>query len=123
MAKPCTLKVLARFSKTAKTQTEFLNRVAKLNVPLVGVDPAIVLSYRDEYKEALGDSRGDFHVLTAHEWLTNQLESNALQSAVKILPNLTTLLNGIYSLIVLNPPLCQTVPKNGSIFLRNLDKP
>ena len=42
---------LARFSKTAKTQREFLNRVAKLNVPLVGVDPAIVLSYRDEYKE------------------------------------------------------------------------
>ena len=52
-------------------------------MPLVGVDPAIVLSYRDEYKEALGDSRGDFHVLTAHEWLTNQLESNTLQSAVK----------------------------------------
>ena len=74
---------LTRFSKTAKTQAEFLNRVAKLNVPLVGVDPAIVLSYRDEYKEVLGDSRGDFHVLTAHEWLTNQLESNALQSAVK----------------------------------------
>lgn len=63
-----------------------------------------MLSYRDEYKEALGNSRGNFHVL-AHEWLTNQLESNALQSAVKILPNLTTLLNGIYSLIVLNPPL------------------
>ncbi|MBF1227303.1 MAG: hypothetical protein HXM24_08440, partial [Haemophilus parainfluenzae] len=41
---------LTRFSKTAKTQAEFLNRVAKLNVPLVGVDPAIVLSYRDEYK-------------------------------------------------------------------------
>ena len=74
---------LTRFSKTAKTQAEFLNRVAKLNVPLVGVDPAIVLSYRDEYKEALGDSRGDFHVLTAHEWLTNQLESNALQNVVK----------------------------------------
>ena len=52
-------------------------------MPLVGVDPAIVLSYRDEYKEALGDSRGDFHVLTAHEWLTNQLDSNTLQSAVK----------------------------------------
>ena len=74
---------LTRFSKTAKTQAEFLNRVAKLNVPLVGVDPAIVLSYRDEYKEALGDSRGDFHVLTAHEWLTNQLDSITLQSAVK----------------------------------------
>ena len=82
-----------------------------------------MLSYRDEYKEALGDSRGDFHVLTAHEWLTNQLESNALQSAVKISRNLTALLSGIYSLIVLNPPLCQTARKNGSIFLRNLDKP
>ena len=42
-----------------------------------------MLSYRDEYKEALGDSRGDFHVLTAHEWLTNQLDCNTLQSAVK----------------------------------------
>lgn len=113
---------LARFSKTAKTQAEFLNRVAKLSVPLVGVDPAIVLSYRDEYKEALGDSRGNFHVLTAHEWLTNQLESNALQSAVKNIAKSDRTFGGIYSLIVLNPPLCQTAQKNGSIFLRNLDK-
>ena len=42
--------------------------MAKLGIPLVGVDPAIVLSYRDEYKEALQEKRGDFHVLTAHEW-------------------------------------------------------
>lgn len=74
---------LTRFSKTAKNQADFLNRMAKLAIPLVGVDPAIVLSYRDEYKEVLGEQRGDFHVLTAHEWLKMQLDSPQLKSAVQ----------------------------------------
>ncbi|OOF59855.1 D-2-hydroxyglutarate dehydrogenase YdiJ [Rodentibacter myodis] len=74
---------LKRFAKTAKNQAEFLNRLAKLGIPLVGVDPAIVLSYRDEYKEALQEQRGDFHVFTAHEWLTNQLDSDFVQSVQK----------------------------------------
>ena len=69
---------LTRFAKTAKNQAEFLNRMAKLGMPLVGVDPAIVLSYRDEYKEILGAERGDFHVLTAHEWLKQQLDNGTL---------------------------------------------
>ncbi len=74
---------LKRFAKTAKNQAEFLNRIAKLGVPLVGVDPAIVLSYRDEYKEALQEQRGDFHVLTAHEWLTAQLDSDLFTTELK----------------------------------------
>ena len=57
--------------------------MAKLELPLVGVDPAIVLSYRDEYKEILGDMRGNFHVITAHEWLTTQLNSERFKSAVE----------------------------------------
>ncbi|MFC2553187.1 MAG: hypothetical protein ACFNT9_04730, partial [Rodentibacter sp.] len=60
-----------------------LNRVAKLGLPLVGVDAAIVLSYRDEYKEALQEKRGNFHVLTAHEWLTQQLQDTALLERLK----------------------------------------
>jgi Fe-S oxidoreductase len=36
---------------------------------MVGVDPALVLCYRDEYKQTLGDKRGDFHVMLVHEWL------------------------------------------------------
>ena len=72
---------LTRFAKTAKNQAEFLNRMAKLGMPLVGVDPAIVLSYRDEYKEILGAERGNFHVLTAHEWLKQQLDNGILLSA------------------------------------------
>jgi Fe-S oxidoreductase len=38
-------------------------------MPMVGVDPALVLCYRDEYKQTLGDKRGDFHVMLVHEWL------------------------------------------------------
>lgn len=74
---------LRQFAKTAKNQAAMLNRVAKLGVPLVGVDSAIVLSYRDEYKESLGNERGDFHVLTAQEWLKSQLNAKPLQSAVE----------------------------------------
>ncbi len=66
---------LTRFAKTAKKTADFLNRVAKLGMPMVGVDPALVLCYRDEYKLALGEQRGDFHVQLANEWLATALAS------------------------------------------------
>ncbi len=40
----------------------------------MGVDPALVLCYRDEYVEILADKRGDFDVLTVHEWLLPSLK-------------------------------------------------
>ncbi|MFP1483631.1 hypothetical protein ACLB1S_16525 [Escherichia coli] len=49
--------------------------MAKLGMPMVGVDPALVLCYRDEYKLALGEERGEFNVLLANEWLASALES------------------------------------------------
>ncbi|MEI7063452.1 FAD-binding and (Fe-S)-binding domain-containing protein [Dickeya chrysanthemi] len=61
---------LQRFAKTAGKTAEFLNRVARLGLPMVGVDPALVLCYRDEYREVLGSQRGDFQVQLVHEWLT-----------------------------------------------------
>jgi len=61
---------LQRFAKTAKKTSVFLNRVAQLGMPLVGVDPALVLCYRDEYKEILGEARGSFEVQLVHEWLS-----------------------------------------------------
>ncbi|ELY2497803.1 FAD-binding and (Fe-S)-binding domain-containing protein [Cronobacter muytjensii] len=64
---------LQRFAKTARKTADFLNRVAALGMPLVGVDPALVLCYRDEYKQTLGAERGDFHVQLVHEWLTTAL--------------------------------------------------
>ncbi|NDV91652.1 FAD-binding protein [Alteromonas sp. 345S023] len=60
---------LRRFANTAKNTAGFLNEVASLNIPMVGVDASLVHCYRDEYVKALGEARGDFHVLTVHEWL------------------------------------------------------
>lgn len=64
---------LHQFAKTAKRTAEMLNRVAKLNIPMVGVDPALVLCYRDEYNHILGAQRGSFQVQLVHEWLTDNL--------------------------------------------------
>lgn len=60
---------LSRFAKTASSSSEFLNQLAQLKIPMLGMDASMVLCYRDEYAKTLGDSRGNFEVLLAHEWL------------------------------------------------------
>ncbi|MFQ6371711.1 FAD-binding and (Fe-S)-binding domain-containing protein [Shewanella sp. YIC-542] len=68
--KPAHIKgFLDKFAKTAKTAADFLNQLAALDIPMVGVDPALVLVYRDEYNDALGAGRGDFEVQLPNEWL------------------------------------------------------
>jgi FAD/FMN-containing dehydrogenase/Fe-S oxidoreductase len=62
---------LKAFGHTAKNTSAFLNQVAELNIPMVGVDPALVLCYRDEYKMTLGKQRGQFQVTLVHEWLAS----------------------------------------------------
>ncbi|WP_312947424.1 FAD-binding and (Fe-S)-binding domain-containing protein [Superficieibacter sp.] len=68
---------MTRFAKTAQKTSDFLNRVAQLAIPMVGVDPALVLCYRDEYKQVLGNQRGEFHVMLVHEWLAQALTQEA----------------------------------------------
>lgn len=70
---------LKRFARTAQKTADFLNRLAQLGMPMVGVDPALVLCYRDEYKQTLGDRRGDFHVQLVHEWLHQALAAREIQ--------------------------------------------
>ena len=60
---------LDKFAKTAKSTAEFLNQIQQLELPMVGLDASMVLCFRDEYKQILGDNRGDFEVKLAHEWL------------------------------------------------------
>jgi len=72
---------LQRFARTATRTADFLNRVAKLELPMVGVDPATVLCYRDEYRQTLGDARGDFSVLLVHEWLQRALADREVQAS------------------------------------------
>jgi Fe-S oxidoreductase len=64
---------LKEFAKTAKTSADFLNQLDDLGLLLIGVDPSMVLCYRDEYTKILGDVRGEFKVQLTHEWLS-QLE-------------------------------------------------
>lgn len=74
---------LHKFAKTAKNQADFLNRVAKLGLPMVAVDPALTLLYREEYKEILKQARGDFKVLLAHEWLREAIKNGELENCKK----------------------------------------
>ncbi len=69
---------LSKFAKTAKNQADFLNRVAKLGLPMVAVDPALTLLYRDEYRDVLKEKRGDFKVQLAHEWLRDRIQAGEL---------------------------------------------
>ncbi len=66
---------LKQFTQSATTTSAFLNDIAKLDIPLVGVEPAMVLCYRDEYQDVLGKEACQFNVLMAHEWLLPNLSS------------------------------------------------
>jgi Fe-S oxidoreductase len=48
-----------------------------LDIPMLGTDPAMVLCYRDEYKQALGEQRGNFNVQLFQEWLLPRLKGEA----------------------------------------------
>jgi Fe-S oxidoreductase len=60
---------LKEFAKTAKTAADLLNQLDELGLPMIGVDPSMVLCYRDEYSKVLGQTRGEFKVQLVHEWL------------------------------------------------------
>ncbi|MCG6200922.1 FAD-binding and (Fe-S)-binding domain-containing protein [Psychromonas antarctica] len=74
---------LTEFAKTASSSAEFLNQMNELNIAMIGSDPAMVLCYRDEYKRALDDKRGDFKVLQVQEWLAPRLQGEAKTVAGK----------------------------------------
>lgn len=61
---------LAKFEKTARKTSAFLDEIAQLNIPMIGADASLVLCYRDEYKNILKDSKRSFEVLTISEWLS-----------------------------------------------------
>ncbi|WP_375055491.1 FAD-binding and (Fe-S)-binding domain-containing protein [Zobellella sp. DQSA1] len=65
---------LRRFAAMAADSAQFLNQLARLDISMVGVDPSLVLCYRDEYEKILGPARGDFEVLLPQEWLLKRLE-------------------------------------------------
>jgi FAD/FMN-containing dehydrogenase/Fe-S oxidoreductase len=72
---------LGAFERTAAKQAERLRTLARFDIPLVGIDPAMTLTYRQEYVKALGNEAVP-EVLILQEWLAtriNTLAPNQLQ--------------------------------------------
>ncbi len=65
---------LDRFHRTASRTATALNRLAKYGVPMVGLDPALVLTYSDEYVTVLKEARGDFDVEVLQSFLARHLD-------------------------------------------------
>jgi FAD/FMN-containing dehydrogenase/Fe-S oxidoreductase len=64
---------LRGFERTARAHTQRLAALAKFGIPLVGVDPSMTLTFRDEYVKALpGIPAPEVRLL--QEWLVGHLE-------------------------------------------------
>lgn len=60
---------LGAFAKTARKNAQMLNGLAKYEVPLVGIDPAMTLTYGSEYKQALGNTEELPKIQLLQDWL------------------------------------------------------
>ncbi|QTF91641.1 FAD-binding and (Fe-S)-binding domain-containing protein [Halomonas sp. BM-2019] len=67
---------LGAFARTAEKQARRLRALAEFGVPLVGIDPAMTLAYRQEYVKALGPDAVP-QVLILQEWLVTRAGSLA----------------------------------------------
>lgn len=64
---------MRRFNRVAASNAAFFEGVAKLGIPLVGLESAVTLTYRDEYVHALGRSAVRFEVELLQEYLWKRL--------------------------------------------------
>ena len=62
---------LPRFGRVVAKNSALLREVSALGFPLVGIEPAVGLTYRDEYPKALEGDAG-FKVALLQEWLAAQ---------------------------------------------------
>lgn len=60
------------FNRLVRRRAGYYRRVAELGVPIVGVEPAVTLTYRDEYAHVLGKDTG-FSVELLQEYLAREL--------------------------------------------------
>lgn len=63
---------MANFEKTAKANIGMLNELAATNIPLIGIDPPMTLTYRQEYKDVIpAGNLPDIHLF--QEWLAEHI--------------------------------------------------
>jgi len=61
------------FHRLAARNAEFLREVARLEIPIVGLEPAVTLTYREEYRQELGDAVDGVHVALLQEFLAARI--------------------------------------------------
>jgi len=66
---------LQDFKKVAQIQNQVLTDISQLGVSLVSIEPAIALTYREEYKQYLGSNQGSYKVQMPQEWLSGYLST------------------------------------------------
>jgi Fe-S oxidoreductase len=69
---------LGDFEKVARRNVEYLKGLEKTGLPLVGIEPSIALTYREEYPEHLGN-QGKVKVQLLQEWLSTYLSTSRAQ--------------------------------------------
>ncbi|HEU5074617.1 MAG TPA: (Fe-S)-binding protein, partial [Polyangiaceae bacterium] len=65
---------LGRFGRVVQANAPFLEDAARTGIDIIGLDPAVVLTYRDEYREVLGSSTA-YRVELVQEWLAAKLRT------------------------------------------------
>jgi Fe-S oxidoreductase len=68
---------LRSFGRVVARNAALLRSVAALGFPIVGIEPAVVLTYRDEYPKQLGGEAG-FHVWLLQEFLAERSSASTL---------------------------------------------
>lgn len=61
------------FRKVARSNADFYTSVASLGIPIVGIEPAVTLTYRDEYPKELGEL--SFRVKLLQEYLVEERDA------------------------------------------------
>jgi FAD/FMN-containing dehydrogenase/Fe-S oxidoreductase len=59
-----------KFERIAKRNINYLNQLAATDIAMIGLDPSITLTYRDEYKKSFASTEIKFSVSLPQEWLS-----------------------------------------------------
>ncbi len=79
---------LVAFEKLARKNVDWLKPVSDLGIPIIGIDPAATLLWRDEYPPVLGLDEPSARILLPQEWLIEQdLSSICIQGSWRLFPH------------------------------------
>lgn len=74
---------LRKFKSIAQKNREIMSRWNQCGIPMLGLEPSIILTYRDEYQKILNKNDQPFDVYLLQEWLVKKLE---ILPSIKINP-------------------------------------